>query len=211
MVATISWQELNLAFIFSAVPRRLASFPEINHQSIYIDLGQRGSVDRTDQLPDGRPLGSYSSGRVAVWLASHGNDRNPRDAPTRNDRDRRASMRLLVASSRRARGLAGLLGTGGSSWADQGAPGQGEAGWWELRDRSAWNGKEARGAESIGGECRVEGNGFAVRIRDEDSLRAGSEAGDYNGKRVGILEGCAGGFSADGDGGGVLKAAASDG
>src|SRR5260370_6968431 len=57
-------------------------------------------------------------------------------------------------------------------------------------------------------EGSVQRNRFTIGICDGDLLRAGGEAGSYNEKSVGILEGDAGGFSIDGDTGATLEAAA---
>jgi hypothetical protein len=63
----------------------------------------------------------------------------------------------------------------------------------------------------VGGECGVEGNGFAVWIGDRDLLRAGVEAGSNDEESVGVLECDDGGFSVGADGGAALESAAADG
>jgi hypothetical protein len=55
------------------------------------------------------------------------------------------------------------------------------------------------GRRSVGDECSVQRNGFAVEICEEDLLGAGRERGSYDEKSVVIFERNSGGLSVDGD------------
>ena len=57
----------------------------------------------------------------------------------------------------------------------------------------------------VGDEGGIQRNGLAVRIGDGDLLRTGGEAGSYDEKSIGILEGNAGTFSVQGHGGGMSR------
>ena len=74
--------------------------------------------------------------------------------------------------------------------------------------RDPKEGKKTR-TRLVSDEGGIQRNCLAVGICD--LLRSGGEAGSYDEKSVGILEGDAGGSSVDGQSGGTLEAAAADG
>src|SRR5205807_1431590 len=81
----------------------------------------------------------------------------------------------------------------------------------EKRERQDKADRQECLSYSVGGEGGVEGNGFAVGVGDGDLLRAGREAGSDDDESVDVLEGDAGGFSVDADGGVTLEATAPNG
>jgi hypothetical protein len=66
------------------------------------------------------------------------------------------------------------------------------------------------GRRSVGDECSVQRNGFAVEICEEDLLGAGRERGSYDEKSVVIFERNSGGLSVDGESGAALEATAAN-
>lgn len=81
----------------------------------------------------------------------------------------------------------------------------------ERRDKQDKADRQEYLSYLVGGECGVEGNGFAVWIGDRDLLRAGVEAGSNDEESVGVLECDDGGFSLGADGGAALESAVADG